>query len=378
MELSAEDALRLNVLLANDLQAVRIDESAMALYGFSARGESKVSLNPICRDENYIRRVREMLSSHVLGSPGGYPVYLRRWTRMGQARDDSLEKLLLLGEPEAVVAVVHATGLTDELARRAWWVMPTADNARKMLTRDCVCQGEMGPVLAQYLIDYLPFEEDHQNMIESVRLILQPGLISAQARARIWTKAQVKNTYCVGFLLATPDELPETVAAHPDLERWTRTLCDCAETGNIYARQLLRCLGESGQAYLKTVETVMRKPNNQDVMVALLEAVEAYFSSVAAPGARLQDITAIQEQAQTRCQSAAATDPELAKLVSAVPDLMPMLEAMLSLAAVGERLLAPVFSRTDAIGTVMRRKLEPITQPLLAHIARLRGAANSA
>lgn len=378
MDLSAEDALRLNVLLANDLQAVRIDESAMALYGYSARGESKVSLNPICRDENYIRRVREMLSSHVLGSPGGYPIYLRRWTRMGQARDDSLEKLLLLGEPEAVVAVVHATGLTDELARRAWWAMPTADNARKMLTRDCVCSGEMGPVLAQYLIDYLPFEEDHQNMIESVRLILQPGLISTEARARIWAKAQVKNTYSVGFLLATPDELPETSAAHPDLEKWTETLCGSAETGNVYTRQLMRCLGQPGQAYLSTVETVMRKPNNQDVMVALLEAIEAYFNSVAAPGERLQEIAAIEAQAQTRCQSAAADDPELATLLSEAPSLTPMVEAMLCLSAVGERLVAPVFSRTDAIGTVMRRKLEPITQPLLAHIARLRGAVNSA
>jgi len=44
-----------------------------------------------------------MLSSHVLGSPGGYPVFLQRWTRMGQTRDTQLDKLLLLGEPEAVV-----------------------------------------------------------------------------------------------------------------------------------------------------------------------------------------------------------------------------------------------------------------------------------
>jgi hypothetical protein len=46
---------------------------------------------------------------------------------------------------------------------------------------------------------------------------------------------------------------------------------------------------------------------------------------------------------------------------------------MLTLSAVGERLVAPVFARTDAIGTVMRRKLEPITAPLLAEMAVLRG-----
>ena len=104
MELSAEDALRLNVLLANPLEAVRIDESSMTVYALSEQGEASVSLNPRGRDDQYLKKVRELLSSQVLGSPGGYPVFLRRWTRMGQARDHSLEQLLLLGEPEAVVA----------------------------------------------------------------------------------------------------------------------------------------------------------------------------------------------------------------------------------------------------------------------------------
>lgn len=372
MELSAEDALRLNVMLANDLQAVRIDESAMTLYGFSARGESKVRLNPTCRDDAYIRRVREMLSSHVLGSPGGYPIYLRRWTRMGQARDDSLEKLLLLGEPEAVVAVVHAAGLTDELARRAWWAMPTADNARKMLTRDCVCKGGMGPVLAQYLIEYLPFEEDHHAMIESVRLILQPGLISDEARERIWSKAHTKNTYFVGFLLAIPDSLPEDAAPHPAWDAVAGTITALADSGNRYARQLKRVLEAPGQAFLTTAETVMRKPNNQDVMVSLMEALQDYFSDVAMPGERLQDIEAILSQADARCQG--GQDTQLAEVLSQLPELAAAVHAMLSLAAVGERLVAPIFARTDAIGTVMRRKLEPITKPLLDEIAVLRGA----
>lgn len=369
MELSAEDALRLNVLLANEPHAVRIDESAMALYGFSARGESKVKLNPTCRDEIYIKRVREMLSSHVLGSPGGYPIYLRRWTRMGQARDDSLEKLLLLGEPEAVVAVVHAAGLTDELARRAWWAMPTADNARKMLTRDCVTRGAMGPVLAQYLIDYLPFEEDPHAMIESVRLILQPDLIDAETRLRIWNKARSKNTYFVGFLLAIPDDLPDPVQAHPSGSELISALEPLAVTGNPYARQLCRVLDVSGQSFLATAELVLRKPNNQDVMVALLEAIQTYFQAVADTGARLQSVEDIAAQVQARLNC----DSQLAELLTQAPAVRRMLSAMLTLSAVGERLVAPVFARTDAIGTVMRRKLEPITTPLLAEMAVLRG-----
>ena len=93
MELSPEDSLRLNVLLTQGLQAVRIDESRMIVYALTERGEAKVPLNPNCRDEQYLRNVKSLLSSHSIGSPGGYPVYLKRWTRMGQAKDESLDFL---------------------------------------------------------------------------------------------------------------------------------------------------------------------------------------------------------------------------------------------------------------------------------------------
>ncbi|RKZ63491.1 MAG: sulfur reduction protein DsrS, partial [Candidatus Parabeggiatoa sp. nov. 3] len=90
MPLSNEDNLRLNVLLANKVQAIRIDESKMIVYGLSERGEAKIQLHPNCRDEQYLRWVRELISGYILGSPGGYPVYLKRWARMGQTKDDSL------------------------------------------------------------------------------------------------------------------------------------------------------------------------------------------------------------------------------------------------------------------------------------------------
>ena len=108
MELSSEDILRLNVLLANKPQAIRIDDSRMVVCGLNGESEARIKLNPVGRADTYLRRVRELLSGQVLGSPGGYPVYLKRWTRMGQMRDESLEQLLLLGEPEAVVAAVCA------------------------------------------------------------------------------------------------------------------------------------------------------------------------------------------------------------------------------------------------------------------------------
>jgi len=63
MELSAEDALRLNVLLANELEAVRIDESQMVVHALSTGGEASVRLNPQGRDDQYLKKVRELLSS---------------------------------------------------------------------------------------------------------------------------------------------------------------------------------------------------------------------------------------------------------------------------------------------------------------------------
>lgn len=375
MELSDQDNLRLNVLLSQDLHAVRIDEADMSVHALTGRGEARVSLNPTGRHEQYLRRVRELLSTHVLGSPGGYPIYLRRWTRMGQARDESLARLLMLGEPEAVVAVVHAAGLTDELARRAWWAMPTADNARCMLRRPEVAGGSMGPVLAEFLLDYLPFETESGPVMESVGLVLQPGLIDEAARDGLWAKARRKNVYYVGFLFAVPDDLPAAAAPHPGAEAAEAALADLAGHGNACAAQLRRVLGAAGQGFLATAEAVLAKPNDQDVALAVLEAIAAYFESVRpdAPDGG-PDIEAILAEAAARVRGA-PEGSELAAVRAAAPALADELSAMLALAAVGEPLVAPIFARTDAIGTVMRRRLEPVFGPVLEQLGRLRAGA---
>ena len=280
MELSSEDALHLNVLLANQVHAIRIDESSMTLYGLSERGQARVQLRPTCRDEQYLRGVREMLSSFALGHPGGYPVFLKRWTRMGQMRDERLDRLLMLGEPEAVAAVVCAPGLTDELARRAWWAVPTSENARKMLERDCVVGGQMGRILAQHLVEHLPFEEDPSVMMETVRLVLQPGLIDEQARLQLWNMGKRKTAYRIGFLEAVPDDLPEALPPRHDWEACAALLVPLAEAGNPYAGRLARALSAPGQTFLHAAEAVLRQPANHEVVIALLNAVAGYFASV--------------------------------------------------------------------------------------------------
>jgi hypothetical protein len=375
MELSAEDALRLNVMLANPLQAVRIDESSMTVHALSEQGEASVSLNPRGRDDQYLKTVRELLSSQVLGSPGGYPVFLRRWTRMGQARDDSLEQLLLLGEPEAVVAVVHAAGLTDEIARRAWWAMPVADNARRMLERGCVVQGSMGPVLAEFLIEYLPFETEHNAMIETVRLVLQPGLIDAAMRERLWNQARRRSSYYIGFMHAVPDELPEARDARGDFGAVCEDLAPLLAAGNPVARHLCRCLSGAGQTFLATAGAAMKKPTNQDVVVEFLKSVQNYFAGLCPASDPAADMATLVADAQALLDVPAVcpTTTAVQEVLAARPACRDEVAAMLALAWVGEPLVNPVFARTDAIGSVMRKKIAPITEPIQRQLDQLRG-----
>ncbi|MDH5571603.1 MAG: sulfur reduction protein DsrS [Gammaproteobacteria bacterium] len=371
MDLSAEDSLRLNVLLNQDLQAIRINDSKMIVYGLSDRGEAKIQLNPNCQDEKYIKQVKELISSHVLGSPGGYPVFLRRWTRMGQARDESLESLLKLGEPEAVVAVVHASGLTDDLAYRAWWAMPTASNARCMLKNEAVINGSMGKELAEYLIDYLPFEEEAKDIIQSVSLVLQGDLVNEETRQSLWSRGQRKNAYLVGFLKTTPNNVLLESQVHTEYENIRSSLENVSIQSSAIAKKLLKVLDASGQAFLKTVITVMKKPANQDVVIALLAAVQEYFHLYELEPEHIVDIDAIIKQVDTDIDT--AKYPEINDLLNSASDIRQMIKAIMVLSRVGEHIVTPVFSRSDAIGTVMRKNLEPVFEPLhiqIQHIMR--------
>jgi hypothetical protein len=374
MDLSSEDALRLNVMLANRPRAIRINESTMTVHALSERGEAEIRLNPNCRDEQYVRRVKELLSGHVLGSPGGYPIYLKRWTRMGQMRDESLDQLLLLGEPEAVVAAVCAPGLTDEQARRAWWIMQDSENARRMLANPRIARGEMGPVLAEHLVEHLPFETEPEVMIETVRLVLQPGLVDRAGREDLWKRAARKSAYYVGFLAAVPDDLPVELPGRADLERHEHRLGALAQAGNAYAALLLKALSPRGQAFLDTVAAVLHKPANQEVVSTTLDLLRDYFSAVRPEGDPDQTVEALLEEAGQRVRGEIADDA-LAAVVKADPDLAAEVRALRVLSGMGYGAVRPALGGTDAIGSLMRRKLEPVLAPVNAQIRILRAGA---
>jgi len=369
MDLSPEDSLRLNVLLTQGLQALRVDESRMVVYALTERGEATVALHANCRDEQYIRHVKSLLSSHSLGSPGGYPVYLKRWTRMGQAKDDSLDQLLVLGEEEAVVAVVHASGLSNELARRAWWCMPTSDNARRMLEKTAVVNGDMGPVLSEFLIEHLPFEEDPLAMIDSVKSALQPGLVTQAQKQSLWAKAKLKGAYFVGFLQAMPDDLPGDASAHAHALQFNEKLSALVAQGNKPAELLLRVMSVQGQNYLNAIDEALKRPSDQNVVVALFMTMEHYFQDICPGFENHRDIDLIKDEAQQKCEQCSEA---LAQIKTCLPQAQVYLNAMMVLSGYCEELTFPVFGQTDAIGSVMRKRIKHLTDPIKEQINILR------
>ncbi len=370
MELAPEDALRLNVMLANRPQAVRIDESRMILYALSEKGEMEIPLNPTVKDELYLKWVRELLSTQVLGTPAGYPLHLQRWTRMGHLRLENVEELLLLGEPEAVVAVVYSEDLTDELARRAWWAMEDAENARQMLRNPRILAGEMGPRLARWLVEFLPFETEAEKIMDTVALVLQPGLVDRSVREELWKRARRKNAFYVGFLESIPDELPEQGGDSPLLASCREPLAQLAGEGNQVAGLLLRVLSAPGQSWLRTLRKVLEKPVNQDVVNRTLEVVAGYFAAARPEGPADATLEALQAEAESWVQE----NPEARAVSQACPELAPQLKALRVLSGSGYGVVRPVFRKTDAIGTLMRRKLQPVMEPYLAQVALLLGS----
>ena len=110
----------------------------------------------------------------------------------------------------------------------------------------------------------------------------------------------------------------------------------------------------------------MKKPPNQDVVIALLNAVHNYFSPLKLLPRKEDDILIIMKTASELIDK--KSNESLVAILKALPDSGTMLHALRVLSAVGEAVVNPVFSRSDAIGTLMRQKLEPIFQPLRQQI----------
>ena len=70
---------------------------------------------------------------------------------------------------------------------------------------------------------------------------------------------------------------------------------------------------------------------------------------------------------------AASGEKNIGAVLTATPTLRQEVIAVLTLAHCGEAWATPIISKTSASGTLLKRKLEPIVEPLLSQIAVLQG-----
>jgi hypothetical protein len=261
----------------------------------------------------------------------------------------NLGKLLLTGEPEAVVAVVHSPGLTDELAQHAWWTLPTIENARLMLRRDAVAHGPMGRVLADFLVEHLPFlQDDHLGIIDTVAVLIDSKAVTLAGLETMWKFGRRSNTHFVAFLELAAGQLPLPLAAHAQHAAAGAALAHQIAAGHPAATALERALSGQGQTFLDAAGDILERPETQEVVSRTLNAIGCYLS------VNLD----WNQPDQPLCDACQAFAPKL--------------EAAARLARCNDSLVQPIFARSTAIGSLMRRKIEPVTAPLLRDIAELR------
>ena len=136
---------------------------------------------------------------------------------------------------------------------------------------------------------------------------------------------------------------------------------------------LAKVLSAKGQATIKTIEDALKKPGNQDVVVSLLAAVSKYFETILPQQFARDDISTICTQAETLC---CGDNDEIKHVIAALngdaEKVKKYLSAMTILACLSVDLVNPIFARSDAIGTVMRKKIKPVTDPVLEQLHILR------
>ena len=188
----------------------------------------------------------------------------------------------------------------------------------------------------------------------------------------MWEKGAGQRSYRIGFLQAEPDSLPPTHPARVDATRYDATLAGLATGGNRLATLLRRVLSAPGQNFLVTCEQALQKLADQDTVVALLNSLSGYCRDLRSGDGPCQDVATILTEAEV----AVTEQGEAQALLATVPELWPEARALYALARMDEAIVTPIFARSSASGSLMRRKIEPVLQPVLEQIAVLRRPAH--
>ena len=198
------------------------------------------------------------------------------------------------------------------------------------------------------MVEHLAFlHEDDVGILDTVAVMLYSGVLTDAERLAIWKRGSSRNSYYVAFLELQPDRLPNPRAARADHANVPQL------AGNPYSVMLGKALLGQGQTFVATIATILDRPEIQEVVNHTLNALAQWC----APLRQLDEAARI----------AARTE-----LLDAAPQFASDCDALDALAAVDADTVRPIFLKTTAIGSLMRRKIQPIVTPLLDAIAVLR------
>ncbi len=347
--LSPEDILRLNTLILLS-DAIRIDEYKMCIFGLDKKkNEHKIQLNPSGDLNKYLTAVKELIVNKVLGSMGGYPSYLKRWSRMGSVSTKNLQSLLKLGDIQAVIAVANNKKLADNILDLVWWCATNTDEqaniARYLLSKEDTKRHRLKYQIAQYLLEFIPFITDVQELMDTVNLLLQNGLISEENKLKLWQQGQRKTAFLIGFLERMPNNLPT---------KDIKTI-----TYNNTNKQLNKVLSKQGQIFLQTSALILKKINQEYVLYRLLEILGKYcYHQQIKP---VNDIKLLQKQ----------VDEVIQTMPNEIRDKK--MYSLLLLAGVSELLVIAPIASYALMGSTIRKKLAPILNPIKKAIDELLG-----
>jgi hypothetical protein len=135
---------------------------------------------------------------------------------------------------------------------------------------------------------------------------------------------------------------------------------------------LLRSVGAEGQTYLKTVSAVLSKPPNQDVVTAALDCLRDYYGRLRPEGDPKLPLDELLAEAERFVSEEGAPD-HVRAVLALLPESGADIHAMRVLSGVGYGVIRPVLRDPTTLGSLMRRKLAPVLDPLQQQISRLRG-----
>ena len=356
-QLDTRIRLRLGVLATRRVRAVRIDETAACLSALTDEGEARIPLEPGPDSGRYFRDLREYLSELFLNLPGGYPAHIGRWSRMHSLHPDPA-RLLLLGDPEAVVAVACADSLDARVAADAWWCSQNVEIALALLRHAGAAQWSVGPELARYVLEHLPFEEDAATVAGALGRILQPGLVSSERAASLWQRGRRRQPWRAGFFLGHPALYPDPQGQHPGFDALRAGFRHHGQDRNPVGMLLLAFLGEPGRNALAALLGALDGAREQEVVTLVFHRMQEVFRWPEPVAARPRN----PETAWSLADDLLAREGGPGQGVHPILDgrQRGSLRSLAFLCLVSEEMLAPVFGGNTFSGSVMRRHLEPV------------------